>query len=422
MPTVWLTFRIYFVGDMPDASGIDIASQLMWVSLLYEIFQEALVVPLFFILGVSADDRSEFARKVRGGLIIVASVYLVFAAFVCLSADWLVSVMGQNQELAAATAEYVRLETVAALFSTLFKFLTITLVTLHRDSAMYLLLVVQMVLTVATDSFLISSLPFSLDLGVNGIAYSNMIVNAALAVMALAMLQREGYRIVGGGRTSFGWAREWFRVGAYSGAESFLRNIVFMLMVVRMVNLVAEQGDYWIANNFIWNWLLVPFIALGDVVKKQVAESRDNISAKTPGYVCVTVVLLAVMYATVPAWPWFIENVMNTDHYREVFSICIAMLVPYTTYVFNNIMDSTFSGTGNTQYLLAQSVCIDGVYYSVVFVLYSLGLFSMTMPAILAMFGIGMMLDLIPATILYRRLLRKEGQRVRILDGIGTRP
>lgn len=109
MPTVWLTFRIYFVGDMPDASGIDIASQLMWVSLLYEIFQEALVVPLFFILGVSADDRSEFARKVRGGLIIVASVYLVFAAFVCLSADWLVSVMGQNQELAAATAEYVRL-------------------------------------------------------------------------------------------------------------------------------------------------------------------------------------------------------------------------------------------------------------------------------------------------------------------------
>lgn len=29
-------------------------------------------------------------------------------------------------------------------------------------------------------------------------------------------------------------------------------------MISRMVNVVGEQGTYWVANNFIWSWLLLP--------------------------------------------------------------------------------------------------------------------------------------------------------------------
>ena len=46
--------------------------------------------------------------------------------------------------------------------------------------------------------------------------------------------------------------KDFFKIGGISGLESFVRNIAYMLMVSRMVNMVGEQGTYWVANNFIW--------------------------------------------------------------------------------------------------------------------------------------------------------------------------
>ena len=103
---------------------------------------------------------------------------------------------------------------------------------------------------------------------------------------------------------------------------------------------------------------------------------------------------------------------MNSSDADTVFTICLWMLVPYTTYVFNNIMDSTFTALGRTDCLLIQSICIDGVYYGCVFLLYCLGVFVPSLPGIVAMFGIGMMLDLLPASLLYRRVLRENNQTV----------
>lgn len=416
IPTVWITIRIHFVGDMPNASGIDIASQLMWIGLLYEIFQEALIVPLFYILGKSISDRSEMIQKIRGGLLIVIAVYIVFGVLVSIFADPLVAFMGQDPPLHDATVEYVRLETAATLLAMVVKFLAIAMITLHMDKVMYLILVAQMFLVVVSDTFLISELPFSLSLGVNGIAYSNMIVNAILVLLSVAALAREGYNVLTKDRLRLGWIREWGLVGTYSGLESFIRNLIFIVMVVRLVNLVSNQGDYWMANSFIWSWLLVPFLALGDVVKKQVAESKENIREKTWGYFSVTLVLLAILYASMPLWIGFIDVVLNADDASEIYWICILLLIPYTSFVFNNIMDSTFSGLGRTDCILIQSICVNLIYYPIVYILYVSGYFIPNLESIVTMFGLGVVLDIIPTTILYFRLLRREG--IRLMESV----
>ena len=46
-------------------------------------------------------------------------------------------------------------------------------------------------------------------------------------------------------------------------------------MVVKMVNLVAEQGNYWVANNFIWGWLLIPITALIEIIKRDSKNYRE---------------------------------------------------------------------------------------------------------------------------------------------------
>ena len=43
-----------------------------------------------------------------------------------------------------------------------------------------------------------------------------------------------------------------------------------------MVNAVNEQGNYWVANNIIWGLLLIPIMALAEIVKKDCKENIDK--------------------------------------------------------------------------------------------------------------------------------------------------
>ena len=45
---------------------------------------------------------------------------------------------------------------------------------------------------------------------------------------------------------------DWWNVWKFSGVDSFVRNLFYMLFIVRMMNVVQEQGTYWVANGFIW--------------------------------------------------------------------------------------------------------------------------------------------------------------------------
>lgn len=413
LPTVYQTVRIFFLGDMPSDNGINIASQLQWVNLFYEVIQEALILPLFFILGKSLINKEEFANKVKTGLVVTAGVYLLLSIVIISCAKPLVIAMAQEDALVDATVTYIRLETIAALFSTLWRFMSLVLITMKKDKYLYIILGIQMVFSVLFDTFLISNLPCSAKLGVNGIAITNIIVNAVLVIVSILLLIREKINLFEKTKWSFSWLKEWFQVGKYSGIESFLRNLAFMVMVVRMTNIVAEQGNYWLANGFIWNWLLLPGLALADLVKKEIGENKENIRSKTFGYLVLVSIFACAWLISIPLWKPFLKYVMNIQEYGIVYQIVLIETGFYLTFLFNScIFDSTFYGLGKTNYMLIQSVCIDGFYYGIMFILYLTGVFKPTLLGIALMFGIGMTLDFIPTMILYIRVLKKENIRI----------
>lgn len=207
--------------------------------------------------------------------------------------------------------------------------------------------------------------------------------------------------------------KEWFSVGKFSGIESFLRNTAFMIMIVRMVNIVAEQGNYWIANNFIWGWLLLPSLALSDLVKQEVAADKENIKNKTAGYIALTTVFAAVWLLSIPFWQPFLKNVMNVTEYKKVFNIVLLQTIFYLTFMYNSsIFDATFYGCGKTQFMLIQSICIDVFYYGIMFILFLTGVFVPTLIGIAVMFGMGMVLDFIPTLIIYVYMLKKESIKI----------
>lgn len=413
LPTIYQTIRYFFLGDMPSDSGINIASQLQWVNLFYEVIQEALILPLFFILGKSLTEKEEFANKVRTGLWFTACIYLFLSLGIIFFARPLVVIMAQQPALVNATIIYIRLETFAALFSTLWRFMSLVLITLKKDKYIYIVLGVQMSFSVFFDTFLISNLSCSFQLGANGIAITNIIVNLLLLIVAFLLLKREKISLFSKTKWKLGWLKEWFHIGIYSGLESLLRNLAFMIMIVRMTNIVREQGNYWLANGFIWNWLLLPGLALADLVKKEVGENKENIREKTFGYLMLTVIFALGWLISIPLWKPFLKYIMNVQDYETVYYIVLLETGFYLIFLFNScVFDSTFYGLGKTNYMLIQSLCIDVFYYGVLFIFFLTKVFVPSLLGIALMFGIGMTLDFIPTMILYIRLLKKEGIHV----------
>lgn len=251
-PTIYTTVRVFFLGQLPSEYAFSIAGQLNWVNLLYEIASEAIILPLFYFIGKATGDSDELNNRVRTGMIITLGVFVFLSGIILVFANPLLSWMAADNSIIEASATYIRIESVASIFSMLSNFALVVLVTLNKDKYVYIITASKVILCVVADTFLVSSLPVSANLGVNGIGVSNILVNALLLVVTIALLYREGVVVFERRRLDFGWVKEFFKVGGISGLESLVRNIAYMLMVVRMVNVVNEQGTYWVANNFVW--------------------------------------------------------------------------------------------------------------------------------------------------------------------------
>ena len=411
IPALYQTLRIFFLGDMPGDWGVNIASQLAWVNLLYEIIEEAFILPLFFLLGKSLGSKEELENKTRTGLLISGGAYLALSILIVCFAKPLCTWMASDPTTLDATVNYIRLESVASTISILSKFITVLLVTIGKDKYMYILLGIQTGLSMLLDTFLISKLPFSVNMGVNGIAIGNIIVSIVLVIAAILFLGKEEIYVFRRKKLEFTWLKEYGKIGLFSGLESFVRNIAFMLMVSRLVNVIAEQGTYWVANNFIWTWLLLPATALYDVIKKETAEDKNNIKTKTLGYIVVSTLFSALWFATIPLWKPFIQYVLNSDAYETIFYVVLIQSGFYIAYIFNCICDGTIYARGKTHYMLWESIFTNGIYYVTMFILWKTHVWTPTLTGISLMFGIGMAIDLVPTFGCYLYLLKKEQVR-----------
>jgi len=393
IPTVYTTVRIFLIGQLPGDWGFNIASQLSWVNLLYEILQEALILPLFYFIGMAIKNRLDLENKFRTGIIFTGSIYSILSLLIVVFAVPLINIMAQDTSLINETATYIRLETIAAIFMTLVKFSLVTLVVINKDKYLYYLLGLQMILTVLVDVFFFSNFGFSLNLGVNGIAFSNIIVNLFLMVLVYFILRKEDINVFSKQKLNFGWIKDLFKIGGISGLESFVRNIAFMFMVIRMVNVVGEQGTFWVANNFIWGWLLLPVLQLGELVKRDCGESDSAIKDKTLGYFGITTIIVILWAISIPLWKPFLRDVLQLSNYTDVFNIALVSVGFYVLFAYNNVIDSIFYGIGKTKYMLFQSVIINSVFYGTLFVLYVTGVYQPTLMLIAIMFAAGIAFD-----------------------------
>ena len=408
VPTIYSTLRVFFVGQLPNEWSFSIAGQLSWVSLLYEILNEAIILPLFFFIGKYKDNKDELSNSIQTGMLISFGLYFVLSTLIIFLAEPMHSLMAADKNIIEASANYIRIESVANIFSIMCQFSLVTLLTLNKDMHIYVLTVLRLILCVLSDTILVSSLPASLNLGVNGIAISNILVNAIILFESLYLLSKEDVLILKKRKLNFAWIKDFLKIGGISGFESFVRNLAYMVMISRMVNIVSEQGTYWVANNFIWGWLLMPILQLGELIKQETATDKNNISKNTLGYFGLTTIISFLWFVAIPLWKPFMSNILAFKEVDKLFELVLALVGFYVFFAFQNIFDSTFYGLGKTNYMLFESVVTNTIYYGIAFVLYVMDVWAPSLIGIALLFGFGNVFDSVVSFVAYLYLLKKE--------------
>ena len=414
VPTIYTTLRVFWLGNLPGDWSYSIAGQLSWINLIYEVINEAIILPLFYFAGKVLADKKELTNRIKTGLLITLGIYIVLSIFIMTCANPLLEVMATDPSIIDASATYIRIEAIANVFGILSQFALVGLVTLGKDKLVYILTGVKLVLCVVLDLFLVSSLSCSANLGVNGIGATNIIVNAVIFGTTLFLLAKNGVNVFNKEKMDFHWAKEFAKVGGISGAESFVRNLAYMVMIARMVNVVNEQGTYWVANNFIWGWLLLSIIQLGELIKQETSTNKDAVKNNTLGYFTITTITIIVWCILIPAYKPFMQYVLNFGEVDKLFELVMVLFGFYVLYAIQNVFDATFYGLGKTHYMLFESRVTNSIYYGVSFILYVTGVWHPTLISIALLFGIGNAFDTIVSLGAYWFLLKKH--KINILD------
>lgn len=404
IPAVYQTVRTFLISTGSQNEAFHIIGQMEWFDLINETLQAFLIVPLYSVLNkIFKNQPGRFASAVFQTGLLVFVLYAVFSTGVFLQGKTLIRAMNADGLDLSAVSRYLNLETAAFMIGIVVSFIQVVFVVAEKHKNVYIFLAVRAVLSLIADFFLI---PYW---GVYGAAVSNILVNTALAVIGLALLHAQKYiRICRVKSSDFAVFKEWCWTGAFSGLQQFLDNLIYAVMICKMVNLVEEQGNYWLANNFIWGWLLIPITALAEVIRSDCKNGYAEL--KRFSYCFVSCVCVVFWELSIPLWKPFYCFAENLSSAEEIFSITIKLVPFYIAYAGSSIIDNIFIGLGKTAYNMLNSLLVNLVYYGIFYGLYLTRSIVFDMDTIILMFGLGMVFHFVISLAEEKFFQRRETQ------------
>lgn len=393
MPAIYSTVRIFFLSSLPETWSLSIAAQSTWLHLIYEVLQEALILPLYFIIGEVFKDQKSTQDRVSGSFLIVILAYGLLTTAVVFGGDALVSGMAQYESLRDQTVTYIRFEAIAIMVNVLNDLCTIILVMFSLKRLIFILLFLKTILTVFFDSLFLGSFHYSLGFGVVGVAWANIAVGVLMLIPSVMIFSSLNLITKPSLAMDLRWLRTWWRVGSKSGLESFVRNLAFALLILRMMNELNQAALFWVATSFIWTWLLLPVLALGTLVRQDAALNRKDFGERFSVYLKIIGIIMSLWLLSVPGWEWFLSVVVGVDNSEDVFELVLFQIAFYIVFSFNHMLDSYFYGVGRTDLMLYQSILVNIFYYGGAFILYISDVFVPDLYSVALLFGGGIVID-----------------------------
>lgn len=400
IPFLYTLVRTNLIADIPSTDGLGIAGHIEWFDIINETIQAFLIMPLYALLNKCIQDKQKFKERIFQAFIVANIIYLLFSLAVLIYCSHIVSTMvvGPTREV----TRYLELETIGFIIANIVSFVNVLFVVREKTLYIYTMVIFRTIFTVIGDLFLIPAF------GVNGIAYSNIMVNSVCVVLCLIAVFREQlFTVCFKFEKSF--VKDYLFIGFFSGFQILLDNIIYLFIVCKMVNAVAEQGNYWTANNIIWGLMLIPISALAEIIKKDCKDKLTFTDIKNYHVIILLTFFAWVLF--IPLLDPFLKEVMGINNFHSIKRIIVTLLPFYLAYNYTVFFDNIFIGRGKTQYCFVTSLIVNLIYYPIIYGLMRKGIFTPDITFICMMFGFGMVTHLgcsIICFIIHRKRLRSR--------------
>ena len=400
VPAIYQTIITKLIIVNTNPGVLDIIGQMEWFDLINETLCAFLIVPLYSVLS-KAKTTENFSKIIFKLGIIVIGLYVLFSLGTFFYGIHLISFMNPNEIDIADAFHYLSLETIAFMIGIIYSYVNVVFIVLDKSKYMYLFLIGKILLSLLSDLVLIP------NLGIQGIAISNIISNVIIGLIGVITLSiTKNIQVNKFVKEDLTYLKMWGKAGLFAGCQQFLDNIIYALMIVRMVNAVSESGNYWISNNFIWGWLLIPITCLTEIIRKDAGLKEYKL--KQGNYYSIVIFSLILWVVLMPSYQWFFKTIEGIDNYNRIFEIVIKNLGFYVFFALSQIPDSIFVGMGKTKYNAINSLICNIVYYGIWFILYQAKVVTMNMDMIIVMFGIGNIVHWLISIIEEKIFLKKE--------------
>ncbi len=381
LPLIWKVLEITFLSTFDNA--LKILGQIALINIIFKVFSESILNPLYKLLGnnnfCSQNNKNYLAKKF---LIVYFALTILFTALLFFVAEPLMQISKVPLHIFNQTIDFLKIYIIACGFEIIANYLYTFNIINKNTRKMFVYLLIKAMLTALC--FIVFVPNFTLKLGVNGIAISNIIVNVCITIYLLVTFPKSQKTTI---KLN---VKQYLKLFLFATLETLTRNVVYYCVILVFLNMLNNQDLYFVANEYIWSIMLVPVLAQSTLIKQDIANN-PNFSIKP--YFLNCILLCVFMVLLIPISLFVFRFVYNLNNFMDYFLVLLKLLPCYFVFVFDSVIEALFFATGKLHHILIQTIITNILIYLTAFVLYLCNVFTITLNSIILLFNLGVVVS-----------------------------
>ncbi len=375
LPALYSLLNRYFIGYMSFESIVTEQS-FEALEVIMEIFLEMFRVAVLALLSIKFRDTKDILDVVKTAFLMQLIITVLFVIINYFSAYYFIDWINTPESSRDLALSYFRVRGLALPFSTLSALMIISIKSMRKGWLAILIVFLNVLINYILDALFISNYSFSMKLGLMGSAWNNVISHAVTLIISVIIFIRivRGDVKVNINKES---SLDIYKIGRWTGLESLVRNMGYIIGVVAVVNFIGKvEPDAIIGYNttmmIMWGITLIPVlswteatqIAIGNAYGVKDIESMKNIQI-------VSVIILSLyillwipigIYLWAPLSRWLNQGVSESVVYysKKTFDY---LIFPYILFTIGSGLKTVFIGTGRPLYVLIPSAIVNVLIY-----------------------------------------------------------
>ncbi len=416
IPRIYSLTNTFWVGHI-DYSSLAIAEQYEFMGILIEIVNETIPFGVLALVSQNYKNRNAVVKQLVAGLILQLVLSTVLAVVILTNMASFVNLIGTAPELVDQTVSYLSLRALALPFASIGLLLLVGLKAMDRAKLALGIVALNVAMNMVLDLMLVSPYPFSLQLGLTGVAQGYLISNVFYCIIALvaAVMTLKVRRVEFGIDPLISESRPLFKVGGWTGIDSFVRNF-FYFFVLQVLNFMGpdQYAGFQLFQRLMWT-ALIPVIAIAEGTAIRVGHylKEENAEHKIPrllqtsaflGFLIITGFGVIGIFA-IDAMGFFFTSNPTVVQYSSIMFRW--QILPYIMFAVAMNLRGLFFGTGKTYYILIVSLILNLGIILPFFFMMSNGILPQVYESVMLMFVFVDLVDIIVAIVLVKALLRR---------------